>query len=465
MPPEKKKRKTDFQFKSGHPVSPDKSNRVLQAIKLVHEQKVPIKDAAARFNLSYGFLYRRLSGEVSIDRRNGPAPVFNKAEEESMAKWLSEMAMRGMGLTPKEFLEFVQRIVTKEKRKTPFRNNLPSYDWYYSFMARNYQIVSIRSETSLELSRSKLTRHDVDNWYCDFRDFLTAKGLIDKPGQIWNADETGFTMGSKAGKVIGPSNRAAPVPHVTSSKDRLTAMFCGNAEGKMIPPFLIYPGARPMTTCNPLMGALSGTALTYTKSGWMNIETFQKFLLHFNEHAGTARPVVLLIDSVSSHIDMDVFQLAIENGIEMYRIIPNATHLMQPLDKGVFGPLKTMWSNVTREHYRNTPGVKIDRTNFAQKLKDAYMQFYKPLTIVNSFKASGIYPVDSKVISDDHLRPGLTYTTGDDSTVNDATPEPLEEQQPIKDTETEESKNARGALEVFDKCAVYASERKIPSEN
>lgn len=27
-------------------------------------------------------------------------------------------------------------------------------------------------------------------------------------------------------------------------------------------------------------------------------------------------------------------------GIELYRNVPNATHLMQPLDKSVFGPLK-----------------------------------------------------------------------------------------------------------------------------
>ena len=35
--------------------------------------------------------------------------------------------------------------------------------------------------------------------------------------------------------------------------------------------------------------------------------------------------------------------------------------------------------------------------------------FYKPLTFINSFKSSGIYPVDSKVISDNQLKPGLTY--------------------------------------------------------
>ena len=163
------------------------------------------------------------------------------------------------------------------------------------------------------------------------------------------------------------------------------------------------------------MGALTGTALEYTKSGWMNAEVFKRFIVHFSEHAGATRPVVLLVDSVSSHIDMGVFQLAIQHQIELYRIVPNATHLMQPLDKGVFGPLKKMWNTVTRAHYRENPGVKINRTNFAQKLKEAYIQFYKPLTVVNSFKASGIYPVDSTMIAEGDLKPGLTYEHEEDS--------------------------------------------------
>ena len=74
-------------------------------------------------------------------------------------------------------------------------------------MARNGDIVDIRKETPLEFSRSKLTRKGIDKCFSEFRDFLTTKGLVDNPRQISNADETGFTLGSKAGKVIGPANR------------------------------------------------------------------------------------------------------------------------------------------------------------------------------------------------------------------------------------------------------------------
>ena len=74
---------------------------------------------------------------MSVDSRNGPSPVFNKQEEESMVNWLKEMAERGMGLKPGEFLDFIQRLIQKEKRKTPFKNDRSSYKWYHKFMERN----------------------------------------------------------------------------------------------------------------------------------------------------------------------------------------------------------------------------------------------------------------------------------------------------------------------------------------
>ncbi|KAK3086373.1 hypothetical protein FSP39_017497 [Pinctada imbricata] len=451
MPREKKRQS---RYKKGYAPSPDRIDRTRKALEMVRNN-ISIQKAASSNYLSYGYLYRRMSGEVEIDSRNGPAPVFNRSEEEAIANWLSEMAKRGMGLTPKKFLEFIQTILNKDKRKNPFKDNLPGYDWYYAFMARNGGIVDIRRETVLEVSRSRLTRQDVDRWYISFRKFLSSKGLIEKPAQIYNADETGFTMGSRAGKVVGPASRSAPVPHVTSSKDRLTAMFCGNADGQMIPPFLIYPGSKPMSS-NSLMGALTGTALEYTKSGWMNAETFKKFIIHhLSRHAVSERPIVLLIDSVSSHIDMEVFQLAIENQIELYRIIPNATHLMQPLDKGVFGPLKKAWSQGTREYYRENPGCKINKANFAQKLKDTYMMFYKPLTVINSFKASGIYPVDSSAVSDDDLRPGLTFVINDTCASEIQSSQDCQQDSPENQSTVIESvKAARQAFEAFESVLV-----------
>lgn len=397
--------------KKVYPKSPEPSRRTRarRALYEINQNKVSLRNAAKIYNLSYGYLHRRVSGELDVDKRKGPATVFTAEEEEAMAHWLSEMAERGMGLKPVEFLDFIEGIVKKENRSTPFKNGRPGHDWYYSFMARNSAIVKPRKETPLEMCRAKLSKEKIDHWYSTYRDFVVSKGLIDSPKRIWNADETGFSMGSTAGKVIGPI-RQGNVPHITGghSKQRYSVMFCGSAGGEIMPPFFIYPEPKPRGF-NPLAGATEGSDIVYTAKGWMDAVSFRMFIKHFDKHAGAQRPVILLFDSVSSHVDMLAFEDAKSRGIELYRLYPNATHLMQPLDKGVFGPLKLRWHQVVRKHTRENPGAPITKHNFVEKLKEAFLLFYKPLTVINSFKSSGIYPIDGNMITKDHLKPGLTF--------------------------------------------------------
>ncbi|WAR03996.1 hypothetical protein MAR_010554 [Mya arenaria] len=281
------------------------------------------------------------------------------------------MASRGMGLKPTEFLDFVQEVVNKDKRKTPFVNFRPGYDRYYAFMRRNRHIIEMRTENSLETCRAKLTKKKTDYWYISFRDFLSVKGLIDKPKCIWNADESGFSMESVSSKVIHKSKTSIS----SSSSDRWPQGY------------------------NPLTGALYGSDTAYIKKGWMDASTFAKFLDNFHLHAGEERPVALLIDSVSSHIFMPAFELACKRGIELYRIVPNAMHLMQPLDVGVFGPLKQRWHQVVRSHTRISP-------------------------VINAFRSSGIYPVDtSTVIKNEHLKPGITFGSAQSKSLDESTTE------------------------------------------
>ncbi|XP_062571348.1 uncharacterized protein LOC134233399 [Saccostrea cucullata] len=237
--------------------------------------------------------------------------------------------------------------------------------------------------------------------------------MLDKPHRIYNADETGFTMGSKAGVVVGPTRQryTEDIPHLSggSTKQRMTVMYCGNAEGVLLPPFFVYPKPQP-TAYDPLLGATRGSAIHYTKKGWMDSEAFSTFIDHFHMNVSkNDRPVVLLIDSVSSHINMDIFTKARRRGIEIYRLVPNATHLMQPLDKGVFGPLKKEWYDTVRKNTRLNPDKPIDKKSFPSKLHETYVAFYKPSIIIGAFKGSGIYPVRRSAISNDRLKPSYTF--------------------------------------------------------
>ena len=106
-------------------------------------------------------------------------------------------------------------------------------------------------------------------------------------------------------------NHSDPIPHVSggSTKARLTVMYCGSAEGQMMPPFYVYPNPKPKEY-DPMAGSLRGSVVEYTPKGWMDGSTFRKFMEHFDKNCGEDRPVLLLIDSVSSHVSMETFSFA-----------------------------------------------------------------------------------------------------------------------------------------------------------
>ncbi|KAJ8304426.1 hypothetical protein KUTeg_018009 [Tegillarca granosa] len=216
----------------------------------------------------------------------------------------------------------------------------------------------------------------------------------------------------------------------SSTKLRLTVMFAASASGSIMPPFYVYP-APPPTGVNPLNCSLPGGFVAYTEKGWMNSQTFEQFLDHFEQHIVTEKPVVLLIDSVGSHINRTVFRKALSKGTELYRLVPNATHLMQPLDKEVFGPMKKQWYKTVGQHNRKHPGVIINKLKFAEKLKECYNDFYKPNIVVNSFCSAGIYSVNRDVITTEQLKTNLTFTEPESSTSRSTATEP--EIQPVKD--------------------------------
>ena len=104
--------------------------------------------------------------------RKGPSPFLSEEEENAFAEYLSEMALRGMGLRPADVMDLVQNFLSKEKRKTPFKNNRPGYTWYYNFMSRHIDKVQMRKETLLESSRSKVTSESMGKWFSNYRVFI-----------------------------------------------------------------------------------------------------------------------------------------------------------------------------------------------------------------------------------------------------------------------------------------------------
>ncbi|XP_070546667.1 uncharacterized protein [Ptychodera flava] len=149
----------------------------------------------------------RVTRRVEMCRRSGPSHILIAAEEESIANWLINIATRGFGVTKPKLLHTVKRILDKNGRETPLKRkdppNLPGDKWCQRFLQRNPK-VKLVSTRKLDVKRAKVSKAEVDKWFQHFEVFLSDHQLLDKPTNIWNCDESGFSTQVKTGKVLGP---------------------------------------------------------------------------------------------------------------------------------------------------------------------------------------------------------------------------------------------------------------------
>ena len=78
---------------------------------------------------------------------------------------------------------------------------------------------------------------------------------------------------------------------------------------------------------------------------------------------------------------------------------PHTTHEAQPLDCGVFKPLKAQWTNVCHQYFQKNPGKVINKFNFDLLFSQAWLKALIPANIVAGFRTCGVYPFNPAAIS------------------------------------------------------------------
>ena len=83
-------------------------------------------------------------------------------------------------------------------------------------------------------------------------------------------------------------------------------------------------------------------------SGWMTAANFVKVMKHFitNVRPSKDHQVVLIMDNHQSHLSYEALSLAKENCIHLITLPPHTSNKTQPLDRSVFGPMKTHYNQL-----------------------------------------------------------------------------------------------------------------------
>jgi hypothetical protein len=137
------------------------------------------------------------------------------------------------------------------------------------------------------------------------------------------------------------------------------------------------------------------------ESGWMNAETFLRWL-HFQQHvhSSAARPALLILDGHGSHKDLKVIEYARDTRIHMLSTPPHTTHILQPHDRVFFNPYKQAYGSASASWMRQNPGARLTEYDVAGQVNTAFTKVARLEIAQNGFRCTGIQLFDREIFSD-----------------------------------------------------------------
>jgi len=337
--------------------------------------------------------------------------VFSTNEEKELVAYLKLMEGRLFGLSTGDFRKLAYQLAIKNNKNHNFNNDKKEagYDWLKGFLKRHSDL-SLRVPEKTSAARAMgFNKPVVTTFYRLLGEVLDKYKF--QSDRIFNCDETGISNVPKCKSKILASKGRKQVGSLTSAErgQTVTVELCVSASGIFMPPMMIFPRVR--TNLEYLRNCPPGFTAEFHPSGWMQTDIFYRWLEKFIQftHASKNNPVLLLLDGHATHTkNINLIDLARENGVVMLCFPPHCTHRLQPLDVGVMKPISTYYdTEVTNWLRSNTPKV-VTLKDIGEIFGKAYMKAATMSTAINAFKKTGIFPFNDNVFEDSDFMPAET---------------------------------------------------------
>lgn len=207
-----------------------------------------------------------------------------------------------------------------------------SYIWVKSFMKRNR--ISWRTAHYAR-------RGSIDPEYVDyFLDKLAKAFITYGENAVFNMDETSIRINNSSTKTIGRIGlEEITINAKRNSKECFTTIATCTIKEKK-PLIILTKGLTAASTMKFKASKDTMVWETGNQQGWINSDIMEDYLDVLHSWAGTF-PCALLLDCYSAHRTKEIKKLAKAKKIELIFVPANGTGLYQPLDRRIFGILKS----------------------------------------------------------------------------------------------------------------------------
>ena len=348
-----------------------------------------IREASSEFNIPKSTIHRKFKGLQM--KPIGRPPGLSPEEEKSFVHHLIAVAEWGFPFSNLDLRLMVKAYLDKANRRVKqFKNNIPGEDWARSFLKRHSKELSRRECQNIKSSRAELKQEDFEKYFDNLKHVVQ-----DVPAEnILNYDETNLSDDPGQEKLIFKRGKKYPERIQNYSKGSISIMFAGTAAGKLLPSYVVYKSVHLWSSWTT--GGPHRTRYNRSKSGWFDAVCFDDWF--HTTVLPWARKIegkkVMIGDNLSSHFSVDVLELCEKENIHFVCLVPNSTHLSQPLDVAFFGPLKRKWRKILKDWKLNNPGqTTLSKDSFPRLLKQLE-ECLNQENLVSGFRTCGIYPMN-----------------------------------------------------------------------
>lgn len=369
------------------------ASNLQKALDAIRKQGISQRVAATQYQIPRSTLKNKLKGVHS--KVAGGQTVFSADDEKLFVEHMIVMSNYGFPVDTFDLRMIVKSYADRRGLAIrQFRNNMPGIEWTSSFLKRHRNL-TVRFASNIKRKRAEVSPDTIDEYFLHMNEELDGVA----PENIWNFDETNLTDEPGNKRVITKRGCKYPERIINATKTATSLMLCGNAAGRVLPPYVVYKADSLWSTWTN--NGPPKTRYNRTKSGWFDAVTFEDWFYSqlLPELKNSPGKKVVIGDNLSSHINVNVLQTCRDNNVAFIGLPPNSTHLTQPLDVAYFRPMKIAWRKILTEWKETTAGRKapsLPKDKFPQLLKSLMHKLEESgcENLKSGFRKTGIYPLD-----------------------------------------------------------------------
>ena len=372
----------------------EKEQKIQDAVDAYSRGEYPsLRTLSAAYGVDRKTLTRRIRGGVTRQEAREEQQLLSSTQEDLLCRWIIDLDLAGAPPSFAQVREFAGLI-----SKASDGPSLIGQNWITRFLTRHPNIKS-KVGRKIDYLRAENTSPEALRAFFDhFWTVMTSHDV--QLSNIWNFDEHGLGMGVCTNqRVLGSTQRPRSYLKTPENRDWVSIIEACSIDGRSTDPLILFKGKELQSTWfppnTPLSWQFRCTENAFTTNS-VTLAWLKEIFLPQTFNNGATR--ILLCDNHGSHTTVLFMYECYMANVQLIYMPSHSSHILQPLDVGVFSALKRSYRKEITNFSRFVEITPVQRAQFIEYYSKARARTLIPRYITAGWQGAGLYPWNPAIV-------------------------------------------------------------------